>query len=352
MERSDDTPVTRLRVALALRDNEESLKGISACRASVASRLTAAVWIPKFIYMRGLLLPVMIAALSLCRGARAQIVPARDLLQFPIGTLDHASALPGGINDGFGNPAAIGLERGARLRIGLAALQTPSDQSVDLRMLAVAVAHGERDTFGFSILHAGVGNLYRTTTDPQTVGTIAYNTTLTSLSAAHRFGDHITGGIAARYRTGEIGGDRRGTALVDVGATATHLPLLDARLGIASFLWRPVNPSKERPALNIGGDVRLYEAMLGTAPVDVRGGYGVTLTEGEQREDAIVGAARLDGVQASAGLVRTAAFGSSEWRPRFGIGVRFGGYSASVARQQNGAGLDPIYQFTLSTTIR
>ncbi len=87
-------------------------------------------------------------------------------------------------------------------------------------------------------------------------------------------------------------------------------------------------------------------------PFDVRGGYGVTLTEGAQREDVIFGTARIDGVQANAGIVRTTAFGTSEWRSRFGIGVRFDQYSAGVAREQNGAGLDPIYQFTLSTTIR
>ncbi|MEP6692025.1 MAG: hypothetical protein ABJD07_12775 [Gemmatimonadaceae bacterium] len=287
-------------------------------------------------------------ALVLARALFAQAVPGRELLQFPLGTIDRAPALPGGAGDGFGNPAAIRLDSAERWRVGVSAMQTPAEQSVDARAAAFAIASGTRTTYGFAVAHASVGDLYRTTTDPQTVGNIAYNTTLSSLAGAHRFGEHATVGVAIRYRTGEIDGERSGAFGADAGVLIDRLPFADVRLAAASFLWRPTSPDLARPSLHLAADASLYNAER----IGLRAGVASERTRGSYREDFLFGGLRMDFMEARGGVSRSLAFDNAAWHSRLGVIFHYDQYRAGIAREQSAGGLDPLYQFTLSATIR
>src|SRR5919201_5753966 len=84
--------------------------------------------------------PAAMALLAACTFVTAaQEVPARDLLRFPLGTMDRATALASSVGDGLGNPAAVSLEDSERVRAGAAALQTATQQGVAGQLFAAAV---------------------------------------------------------------------------------------------------------------------------------------------------------------------------------------------------------------------
>lgn len=279
----------------------------------------------------------------------AQRVPGRDLLQFPLGTLDRAAALGGGIADDLGNPAAIALAESDRARIGIGSLQTSSEQGVALYLAAASLNLPRRFTAGLSVVRATVNDLYRTESDPTVVGSeLPYSTTLYSASIARQNGGRVATGVSVRYRVGELG-DSQGSALgVDGGVLVRHLPFRDASVGVASFLWRPANAEDERTSLNVAGDLR----VLGTDDRGARAGYGLTITEGRERDHFGYAAGRYGRWEGIAGLLYSDAHGDAHWRHRLGVRLRYGEYLVGVARESNDAGLSATYQFMLSMTIR
>jgi hypothetical protein len=282
--------------------------------------------------------------------AGAQQVPGRDLLHFPLGTMDRPSALGRGIGDGMANPAAVSLDSASRVTAGVSALQTPSEQGVAGQLVAAALALPGRITVGLAAARFAVDDIFRTDTDPQTVGgRVAYGTTVYSATVARRHGPYLAAGLAVRYRRGEMDTESRGAVGLDAGLLAEGLPYRDASVGVASFMWRPANAELERSALNVAADLRLAG---GSEPRQLRIGYGLTLTEGRQREELGMLTGHLGAWDVRAGLARHTQYGLDDWRARFGVGLRYDRYRVSVAREANGAGLDAMYQFSLSATLR
>lgn len=263
--------------------------------------------------------------------------------------MDRGAALADGIGDGLGNPAAVVVDSGTRVRAGIAALQSPASLGVSAALASAAVGIQDRVTVGVSVAQAGMRDLIRTESDPTAVGgAIAYNTTLASVSVAARQSRWVTGGVAFRYRTGQLDGNRRDAWGIDAGMIAEHLPWADASVGLSTFLWQPASADQERSTLNAAADVR----VVGAGERTTRAGYSLALTEGSLREDFAYLSGRFDAVEARAGALRTASFDGADWRGRLGLRVHYGRYVAGIAREQDGAGLDPLYQFTLSATFR
>lgn len=280
----------------------------------------------------------------------AQQVPGRDLLHFPLGTMERPAALGGGIGDGLGNPATIVLDSGSRARFGMAALQTPTDQGVAAHLLSAAVGLPEQITVGLSVARFAVDGIFRTDTDPQTIGgRVPYGTTVYTASIARRHGSFLSAGVAARYRRGEMDREARGAIGLDAGILAERLPYRDASVGVASFMWRPANAELERTSLNLAADLRLFGSETRR---QLRVGYGITLTEGRQREELGILTARFGVWDVRAGMARNAQYGLEDWRPRFAVGIHYDRYEVRVAREANGAGLEPIYQFSLSAKVQ
>ncbi|MDQ6886764.1 MAG: hypothetical protein M3068_05655 [Gemmatimonadota bacterium] len=281
---------------------------------------------------------------------RAQRVPGRDLLQLPLGTVDRPAALGGSIGDGLGNPAAIVADSGVRARLSAEALQTPAEQGATARLIGISIALPQRFAAGLSVARASVSNLFRTETDPETIGPdLAYSTSIVSVSVARQHSSHVAVGVAGRYRWGEMDRDRNSAIGIDGGIRATHLMPFDVSLGASTFLWRPANSNDERTTLNLGADMRVAgeEERL-----EARLGYGAALTEGAEREDFGYAAGHYGVWEARGGLARLNALGSVSWHPRLGVQLHYDQYLVGVAREESGAGLGAIYQFTLSAVLR
>ena len=297
--------------------------------------------------MRRLIFGTLLA-IAVTRALPAQRVPGRELLDFPVGTLGEAPTLARSSGDGLWNPAAIVLASDARFKVSVAALNTPSDQGVSSHLLAAAVQIPGRRTVGLSVVRAGVSEIWRTETDPQTSGPeIPYTATIVSASLAQRR-NGLSLGLAGRYRHGQMDGLQRGAFGLDGGLMLQGLLGLDLNLGAATFLWRPGDSGNERTTFSAAADLR----VVGRDSLrQARVGYSLSLTEQSATEHYALASGRHGVWQGRLGVVHHTEYGHADWRLRVGVGVHYARYTIGVAREENGAGLAPSYQFGLSATI-
>ncbi len=299
-------------------------------------------------FMRRMTFAVLV--LSLLPAPLLAQVPGRDLLRFPLGTMDRAVALGSGLGDGVGNPATVALLDTGALHVGMSALQTSSQQGVTVQLAAVAVRLPRQIVLTTSFARAAVADLVRTETDPQSIGSeIPYATQLISVGAARRLAGPLSAGAALRYRRGELDLARSGEVGADVGLFATHLPLRDLSIGVATFLWRPGKSLEQYTAINMAADVRI----AGTATTrELRGGYSSSAIVRWAREEFVFVQGRYGIWEGRGGIARDLVHGAQPWRQRLGLTVHVAPYSVGIAREENGADLEPIYQFTLSARLR
>jgi hypothetical protein len=282
-------------------------------------------------------------------GLRAQQVPGRDLLEFPVATLADAPVLASETGDGIWNPASIALEPEYRARLSAATLNTPADLGVSSHVVSGAAALPRRVTVGLSILRADVADLIRTETDPQTIGgNIPYNTTLVSVDVAQRR-EHLVVAAALRYRTGQVDADQRSAVGIDAGAIADGLTPYDLRLAASTFLWRPANAEDEKTRYSVGLDGRVVGH---DATREARVGYAFAATERLAREHYVFSSGRLGPLEARVGLGRYSAYEQASWLIRLGVGVHYARYVFGVAREETTAALGAEYQFALSVGIK
>ena len=281
---------------------------------------------------------------------RAQRVPGRDLLEITLGAGADVPALATESGSGIWNPAAAVLPVGARARLGAGALQGASDQGLGAQLLEAAVAAPRSITVGIAVLRASVDELVRTETDPQSIGgEIPYHTTLISLHAAQQRTEYLSAGLALRYRTGQLDGDEHGAFGADAGLLATGFGPRDVRVGASTFLWQPAGATEANATFHGGADLRI---MGSDSTYEGRIGYGLAYTLRGAREHYGVASGRLSRLSGRIGTAYSEEFGHHEWRLRLGLGLHYARYVVGVVREENGAGMAPIYQFTLSALIR
>ena len=281
------------------------------------------------------------------RAAHAQRVPARDLLDLPVGTLAEPAALATTVGDGFWNPATIILPGDTRARGALSALTTSAAQGIGAQTLSAAVGVASQVTVGLGVVRATLRDLQRTSTDPQTLGDIPYNTTVASATVARRW-RWIAAGAALRYRTGELDTRRRDALGIDAGAVG-RVPLgNDWRLAVSSYLWT-FGDRGDRPALAAATDVRL----AGTREShELRAGYSLVATRDLGRDDYVHLDGRAGRFTIRGGVLRGTAYDIVTWGSRLGLGLQHARYVVAISREDRETGLPPSYQFTLTTSFK
>src|SRR5688500_13229587 len=296
--------------------------------------------------MRHWTFALALAALTPPLGG-AQRVPGRDLLQFPVAALDRPAALGTELADGLGNPASLALLSGARLRVGAAALQTPDAQAVSAQLLAAAHSLSERIVVGISVARWSVDDIASTTSTPEVSDVdVSYNTAMLSLSAARRNTKHVSVGLSLRARTGSVAGMRRTAVAVDGGVLLDSL-WRDARVGVASFLWRPAQTEHERTTIHVAGDLRVW----GTSELrEARAGLAADVTEPDERLEFLYASGRSGPLAVRVGLARAVRWENGSWRPRLGVGFHYDKYVVAVAREEGADGVGAVYQFTINAT--
>jgi hypothetical protein len=296
--------------------------------------------------MRHLTFALAIAAL-VPSVASAQRVPGRDLVQFPVASLDRPAALGTDLADGLGNPATLTALAGARLRVGAAALQTPDAQAVSAQLLTAAHSLSQRIVVGISAARWSVDDIAATSASPDASDSdVNYSTAMLSLSAARRNTRNVSVGISLRARTGTIASTHRTGVAVDGGILVDSL-WRHARLGVASFLWRPAQTEDERTSIHVAGDLRVW----GISTVrEARAGLAAEFTDPGERLEFIYASARSGPLIARLGLARVVRWETGSWRPRIGVGFFYDKYIVGIAREEGAEDMGPVYQFTINAT--
>ncbi len=291
---------------------------------------------------------LLAAIVLMSKVAAAQAVPARDLLSAPVGLIGAPAALADGVAAGVWNPATGLLEGGDRLRAGVSALNAPVD--VALTGQVISLAHQIRDwgTVAVSLTRAGVSDLVRTETDPQSIGgEIPYAIWVSTLGYARRVAPNLVVGGAARWLSGRVDRNRRDRLGADLGLVADHLGRFDVRVAASSFL-QPLD-GEEPTTLLAASDARLFHR---DTSVTVRAGLGLVRTPRAVTELYPHVSGRVGRVQLRGGPVRVTAFGSTTWRSRLAITLEQDRFTIGVVQESNSSGLTPTYQIAVSTQRR
>ena len=277
----------------------------------------------------------------------AQSVPARDLWDFPLGAVLEPAAIASEAGSGIWNPASIAMPDGTRGRVGVASLL--ANEGVDAQLVGAAWRRRTGTTFGVSVARAAVSGITRTDSDPTGLGSVDYNTTILSISAARMLLPHVTGGVATRYRDGRSDVTTQSALAADFGLIVDSLPWRAARFAVSSFLWRPGHENEDRPALLAAADFRVLSNV--NAP-NIRAGYQRNITNGGIRERGPFLSAQTGVLDVRAALVSTNVYGHTNNRVRSGIALHLARYVVGIGREEGTSGLGPLYQFTLSSLVK
>lgn len=325
-----------------LRDTAESWE---------ATRLTAVSGGPMLCRpMRRFLLAAL--AVPLASGvSRTQQLPGRDLFDLPISALAEGTALALFAGDGLRNPASVFVTPSERARLSLSSLSTGREQRVSAQTLALAYAI-RGTTVGLTVARSAVGDIARTDTDPQTVGSdVPYGMVVVSALAAHREGRSLTSGFALRYQSGELDTERRRELGIDAGVILDSVARRDITLAASSFLWRPgVGTAVGRSGAAFSGaiDARAF-SFKRWGDAALRAGYAWTGTPQFSNEHFGYVTLRSRVWDARAGAARIVTRTDATTHLRVALGARSGRYRLGVAREESPYGLSPSYVFMLVT---
>lgn len=290
-----------------------------------------------------------LASFVLSSAAGAQQVPGRDLFEFPIGLLAEAPPLSGLMAAGLWNPATTALPSPDRGNIGFAGLTTPTEQGVDLSMFGSSYRTRRGLSLSLSYAQASVRDIFRTDTDPQTIGSeLPYQTTLLSLGAAGTRGP-VTFGAAARLRSAHFEADHQSVGSIDAGVIVDRIAGTPLRVAASTFLFSP-DRSRESATYSAAADVPIVKR---DSTFLLRGGYSISHTEGLGREHYVFASStyrRL--IDANAGLAENDVFGHTGQRLRLGVGLRYAGYLVAFGREDGAGGIRASYQILITRVFR
>jgi len=319
----------------------------------VVIRLTSAACSNKLKYMSRFIFAALISAVVVSaaplRPAAAQQVPGRDLLDFPLGLLAESPGLSSRMAGGLWNPASSALPAGTRGEVGFAGLTTPKEQGVTLQMIAGEYRFMPTTTASLSYTQASVSDIFRTDTDPQTLGgEIRYATSLLSAGIATTLRRDVMVGVAARYRWAAADTARTGVLAFDAGAVADHVLGTPLRVALSTFLFSP-SRSRELATYEASADVPVVRR---DSTLAVRAGYSHSQTDGRGRDEYAFGTAAYHQFDLSAGVVQSHAYGNVDQRFRMGLGLRYASYTLAFGREDGSAGFPASYQFLFTRTIK
>jgi hypothetical protein len=291
--------------------------------------------------------PLVSAAFVMVAAAvsGAQVIPARDLLSSPLGLIGAPAALADGAAAGLWNPATALVEGPERLRMGVAALNAPVDIALTGQLLSAARAVPALGTVSVSLARAGVADLVRTDTDPQSIGgDIPYAVWVSSLGLSRRMGRSIVVGAATRWVSGQADRVRRGRLASDVGVVVDQLGWRDLRVAASTFL---LALGADSPATyTAAADLRLVHVdSLRSSRV----GLGLVHTPAGTTELYPFLHGQLGRVVLRGGPVRVEGYGSATWRSRLAITLEQDRFAIGVVQESNSSGLTPTYQIAVST---
>jgi len=295
--------------------------------------------------------PVVVGLLWLLpRLANAQASVASDLWRVADGTQVVPLALADGGTSPLWTPA-VALGDGEHLRVGIEAINAPTEIGVSGGLLALTFRAGG---WGFASLtygRLGVADVAMTETSPEAIGSVLIYSQTASLGFSRRIAPDLTGGIAVRYLAGELGPVSRSQVGIDIGAryASEHVTL-----GAATRFFDPtLRAAVGAATYNLGAawSSSAFDAWGASGRVIVR--YGVTASRGESAQHlATAGIVLGSSLALDAGVSGERASGDGVWRSRFGVSIGSGPFRIQIARDGGVNGFGATYRFGLTAAFK
>ena len=296
-------------------------------------------------------LPFLVALGVAPRAVLGQAAVASDLWRVAQGTLVTPAALS---DDGAGPlwTPAISLAQGQRLRVGVEAIQAPSDVGVTGGVLALTFRAPGIGVVNFTYGRLGLSGVGFTETSPESNGaTLAIYNQTTSLGISRHLGRRLTGGVAVRYLQGRLATVSRAQFGVDVGA---QLDLPHLRLGATTRFFDPTfSPSNDAASYNAGAEVRTSAIDAWGAPAVLAFRYGVTGAPDDGVAHLLsAGVALGSSLSLDLGLLREITTSDAVWRSLLGVGIGAGRYVVRIGRDGGAHGFGATYRFGLTAVFK
>jgi hypothetical protein len=257
-------------------------------------------------------------------GAMLWRVAATTLATPPALALGPAAAL--------WNPAQT--EDGARLQVGIEAIQTPSAVDASGLIATVRIPSGALGQLGVIFGRVGLSDISQTIDSPDpTGGTIAVYTYAAAATWSRLIGHTSVGATLAFHETRlDVNSADRWT--VDVGASR-EIAGDRLRLAAATHFFSSLKTNDPAQDVFAGIEGRLWSRPVSGDRLVVRGRYGIAFAHGFSADHQI----GIGGELPKTGgldimLARDGGYGdkSSSWRPVVGMRVIIGKYRVTVAR--------------------
>ena len=231
-------------------------------------------------------------------------------------------------------------------------IHAPAESGVAGTVATVAVRTRSGWTVNAVYGRLSLGDLVRTETSPEAVGSIPAFAQVLSLGAARSIaGRALSVGLAVRALTGRLDDRSETRWAADFGAVWERPRV---RLGAATRFFDPTFGAGESGATcSLGGEYRSRDLGFWGTPVVVRLRYGATLAHGEGVAHLLSGGLAFSSAfEIDAGAARETVSGASVWRSRFGAAVTAGNYRVYLGRDGGVNGFGATYRFGLAATIR
>jgi hypothetical protein len=295
-------------------------------------------------------LVVLSALCLLSHAANAQAAVASDLWRVADGTQVVPLALADGGTAPLWTPA-VALGDAERVRVGIEAINSPTEIGVSGGLVALTIRAGRLGFASLTYGRLGVADVAFTETSPEAIGNVLIYSQTASLGFSRRIAPGITGGVAVRYLSGELGPASRSQLGFDVGAryASAHIAL-----GAATRFFDPtLRAAVGAASYNLGASwsSSAFDAWGTRASVIVR--YGVTAARGESAQHLATAGVSLGGTLAlDAGVSGESASGDAVWRSRLGVSIGSGPFRIQIARDGGVNGFGATYRFGLTAAFK
>jgi len=292
------------------------------------------------------------AALASPPAAWAQAALSTDLWRVAAGTLVVPSALASDGSAALWTPATALPGTGLAARVGFETIHADADAGVSGAVATIAFRPSGTITVNFVYGRMSIGDLIRTETSPEAIGSIPAFAQVVSLGIARSVaGGLLTVGAAARTLTGQLDTQSRTRLAADVGAQCTTRHV---RFGVATRFFDPTSDPRESGAVySVAGEVRTSTVTVWGAPAVAQLRYGLGLAAGEGPAHLLSAGVSLGGAfDFDAGAARESVAGAAVWRSRFGAALTAGRYHVYVGRDGGVNGFGPTYRFGVAAVVK
>jgi hypothetical protein len=289
---------------------------------------------------------LLVVGLLALTGARAatQQTTGTELWRVAATTLPTPPALALGPSAALWNPAQT--EDGARLQLGIDAIQTPSAVDATGMIATMRVPAGSLGQIGVLYGRVGLSDISQTVDSPDPTGAVVPVYTFFIGSTWSRlFGKTSLGATAAFHET-RLDDSRVDRWTFDLGASQ---PLAGDRLRIAAATHFFSSLKANDPSQDVFAAIegRVWSGAFSGDRVVVRGRYGISFAHGFAADHQFgAGAEFAKTVVLDLMLAHEGSYGqrNSSWRPVAGVKVTIGKYRISLSRDTGVNDLGSAYR--------